>query len=61
MQKKLPNQKRIRTLGEKETFKYWVILEVDTIKQESMKEKTKKDERENFSKSSSAEGISSIG
>ena len=28
----LPNQERNRTLGEKEDYKYLVILEVDTIK-----------------------------
>ena len=37
----LPNQDKIRTLGEKETFKYLGILEADTIKQEEMKEKVK--------------------
>ena len=39
----LPNQDKIRTLGEKETYKYLGILEVDTIKQEEMKEKIKKE------------------
>ena len=29
----LPNQDKIRTLGEKETYKYLGILEADTIKQ----------------------------
>ena len=29
---KLPNQDKIRTLGEKETYKYLGILEADTIK-----------------------------
>ena len=28
----LPNQKRIRTLGVKENYKYLGLLEVDTIK-----------------------------
>ena len=28
----LLNQEKIRTVGEKETYKYLVILEVDTIK-----------------------------
>ena len=28
----LPNQDKIRTLGEKETYKYLGIFEVDTIK-----------------------------
>ena len=35
----LPNQVKIRTLREKETNKYMVILEADTIKQVEMKEK----------------------
>ena len=35
----LPNQDKIRTLGEKETYKYLDILESDTIKQVEMKEK----------------------
>ena len=35
----LPNQVVIRTLGEKETYKYLGILETDTIKQKEMKEK----------------------
>ena len=35
----LPNQNKIRTLGEKETYKYLGILEADTIKQMEMKEK----------------------
>ena len=35
----LPNQDKIRTLGEKETYKYLGILEADTIKQLEMKEK----------------------
>ena len=34
-----PNQEKIRTLGEKETYKYLGILEADTIKQLEMKEK----------------------
>ena len=33
----LPNQEKIRTLGEKEICKYWGILEADTIKQAVMK------------------------
>ena len=37
----LPNQDKIRMLGEKETYKYLVILEGDTIKQVEMKEKIK--------------------
>ena len=39
----LPNQDKIRTLGEKKTFKYLGILEADTIKQVEMKEKIKKE------------------
>ena len=35
----LPNQVVIRTLGEKETFKYLGILEAGTIKQQEIKEK----------------------
>ena len=39
----LQNQDQIRTLGEKETYKYLAILEADTIKQVEMKEKIKKE------------------
>ena len=39
----LPNQEKIRTLGEKETYKYLGILETDTTKQMEMKEKIKKE------------------
>ena len=39
----LPNQEKIRPLGEKETYKYLGILETDTIKQVEMKEKIKKE------------------
>ena len=39
----LQNQEKIRTLGEKETFKYLGILEADTIKQVEKKEKLKKE------------------
>ena len=39
----LPNQDKIRTLGEKETYKYLGNLEADTIKQVEMKEKIKKE------------------
>ena len=39
----LPNQDKIRTLGEKKTYKYLCILEADTIKQVVMKEKIKKE------------------
>ena len=37
-----PNQYKIRTLGEKETYKYLGILEADIIKQVEMKGKFKK-------------------
>ena len=36
------SKKKIRTLGEKETYIYLGILEADTIKQMEMKEKIKK-------------------
>ena len=39
----LPNQNKIWTLGEKETYKYLRILGDDTIKQVEMKEKIKKE------------------
>ena len=39
----LPNQDKIRTLGEKETYKYLSILKVDTIKQVEIKEKIQKE------------------
>ena len=39
----LPNQDKIRTLGENETYKYLGILEVDTIKQVKMKDKIPKE------------------
>ena len=38
----LPNPYKIKTLKEKETYKYLSILEAETIKQEEIKEKTKK-------------------
>ena len=38
-----PNQERIKTLEEKENYKYLGILEEDTIKQEEMKEKIRKE------------------
>ena len=38
----LPNQDKIRTLEEKETYKYLGIFEADTIKQVDMTEKIKK-------------------
>ena len=39
----LRNRDKIRTLGEKETYKYLGILEAETIKQVEMKEKIKKE------------------
>ena len=39
----LPNQDKIRTLAEHETFKYLGILEADTIKQAEMKNKIQKE------------------
>ena len=48
----LPNQEKIRTLVEKETYTYLRILEADTIKQVKMKEKIKKsisEKHENYS------------
>ena len=39
----LPNHDRIRTLEEKETYKYLGILEVDTIKQVQMKDTIRKE------------------
>ena len=35
--KELPNQEKIRTLGEKEAYKYLGKLEADTIKHVEMK------------------------
>ena len=58
----LPNQEKIRTIVEKESYKYLRILDVDTIKQAEMKEKFKKNilgERENCSKSNYIAEISS--
>ena len=39
----LPNQDKIRTLAENETYKYLGILEADTIKQVEMKSKIQKE------------------
>ena len=39
----LTNQEKIRTFGEKETYKYLGILEADTIKQVEMKDKIQKE------------------
>ncbi len=38
-----PNQDKIRTPREKETYKYWGILEADTIEQMKMKDKIQKE------------------
>ena len=43
--KELPKQDKIRTLKEKETFKYLGILEADTTKKVEMKEKIQKEYR----------------
>ena len=51
---KLPNQEIIRTLEEKDTYKYLGILESDTIKQVEMGKNYKRSisgERESYSKS----------
>ena len=58
------NQESMRTLGEKKNYKYFRILEADTIKQAEMKEKKKKEksasgEKENVSKPNSVPKISS--
>ena len=39
----LPNQDKIRRLGENETYKYLGILKADTIKQVEMKDKIRKE------------------
>ena len=52
----LPNQDKIRTLAENETYKYLGILEADTITQVGRKTKFKKKisgELENYSRQSS--------
>ena len=41
--KELPNQEKIRTLWEKETYKYLGMWEADIIKQMEMKETLTKD------------------
>ena len=51
-----PNKDKIRTLGEKETYKYLSILEADTIKQLEMKDKIQNEylrEPENYSRQNS--------
>ena len=40
---KIPSQDKIRTLGEKETYKYLGILEADTLKQVDINDKIKKE------------------
>ena len=40
--KEIPSQDKIRTLGEKETYKYLSILEADIMKRQEMKDKIKK-------------------
>ena len=56
--KELLNQDKIRTLTEKETYKYLGILEVDTMKQVEMKNKIQK-ELGNYSRQNSpAEALS---
>ena len=39
----LPNEDKIKSLAENETYKYLGILEADTIKQAEMKEKIQKE------------------
>ena len=59
-----PNQEKIKTLGEKETYKYFRIFEVDIVKQVEKKGKIKKStsrERENYSKSNYIAETSSKG
>ena len=49
----LPNQDKIRRLGENETYKYLGIVEANTIKQAEMKEKIGKnisEELESYSR-----------
>ena len=38
----LPSRDKIRKLGEKESYKYYGILEADTIKKEEMNDKIQK-------------------
>ena len=58
----LSNLEKIRTLAEKETYKYLGILEADTNKHTGMKKQIKKHtpgERENYSKTNYIAEISS--
>ena len=61
----LPNKKKIRTLGEKGTYRYLEIMEADTIKQVEMKEKKIRKNalrgRENYSKTNYTAKIASKG
>ena len=57
----LPNQEKIRTFGEKKTYKQLGILEVDTIEVVMKKKKSFSDKQQKFSKPNSAVGISSKG
>ena len=63
--KELPDHVIIRTLGEKETYKYLGVLEADTLKQVEMKEKILKrsisKEPENYSGQNSIAGTLSKG
>ena len=59
-EKELLEQENIRTLGEKETYKYLGILEADTFKKAEMKEKIyTSGERENYTKPNYIAEISS--
>ena len=61
----LPYQVVIRTLGEKETYKYLWILEADSIKQQEMKErklkKSSSEEPESYYRQNSIAGTLSKG
>ena len=61
--KELPNHDKIRTLEEKETYKYLGILVADTIKQVQMKDTIRKEyhpgERKNYSRQNSPAETSS--
>ena len=57
----LPNQEKLRTLGEQETYTQSGIFEADIIKYAEMKEKNILEERENCSKPNYIVEISSKG
>ena len=63
----LPNQGKIRTFGQQETYEYLRIIEADTNKQKDMKEKMKKKKKntagewESYSKPNNITEISSKG